>query len=139
MQPRWEHFDHKGDIGIRGFGRNPAEAFEMAAVAMTAVITQPEHIDLQEVVEISCEADDIEILFLDFLNTIISEMDIRKMLFRKFEVSIDGNSLKAKCWGEKLNIKKHEPAVEVKAATLCELKVYQLPDSYWLAQCVLDV
>lgn len=139
MQPRWEHFEHKGDVGIRGYGRTPDEAFEMAAVAMTAVITNPERIQPNQEIEISCDGSDLDILFLDFLNTIISEMDLRKMLFSKFKVQIDGLSLKAKCYGEKIDIKRHEPAVEVKAATLCELKVYQLPDSTWVAQCVLDV
>lgn len=139
MHPRWEHFEHKGDVGIRGYGRTPAEAFEMAAIAMTAVITDPTRVAPTQAIEISCEACDLEILFLDFLNTVISEMDINKMLFSRFEVTIGGTSLKARCWGEKINFKKHEPAVEVKAATLCELKVNQLPDSSWMAQCVLDV
>jgi SHS2 domain-containing protein len=111
----------------------------MAAVAMTAVITDPARVLPKEEVEIACNADDLEILFIDFLNTVICEMDLRKMFFSKFKVKIDGNSLKAKCYGEKIDIKKHEPAVEVKAATLCELKVQQHSDSVWVAQCVLDV
>ena len=35
----WEHFEHKADIGVRGFGNTLAEAFEQAAVAMTTVVT----------------------------------------------------------------------------------------------------
>ncbi|MBT9613287.1 MAG: archease, partial [Burkholderiales bacterium] len=34
----WEHFTHGADIGVRGFGNTPSEAFEQAALAMTAVI-----------------------------------------------------------------------------------------------------
>jgi len=37
----WEHFDHGADIGVRGYGANPAEAFVQAALALTAVVTDP--------------------------------------------------------------------------------------------------
>ena len=37
----WEHFEHQADIGVRGIGHDLAEAFEQAALAMTAIITEP--------------------------------------------------------------------------------------------------
>ena len=37
----WEHFGHGADIGVRGIGATMAESFEQAAVALTAVITDP--------------------------------------------------------------------------------------------------
>ncbi len=40
-EARWEYFPHAADVGGRGFGRSTAEAFEQAALALTAVITQP--------------------------------------------------------------------------------------------------
>ncbi len=39
-QPRWEHFRHDADIGVRGIGNSMAEAFEQAACALSAVITE---------------------------------------------------------------------------------------------------
>ena len=40
----WEHFPHRADMGVRGWGRTPEEAFGSAALALTAVdlFTQPE-------------------------------------------------------------------------------------------------
>jgi RNA-splicing ligase RtcB len=38
-EKRWEHFPHEADTGVRGIGASPAEAFEQAAIALTAVIT----------------------------------------------------------------------------------------------------
>ena len=38
-RPRWEHFPHDADVGVRGFGVTAAEAFEQAALALTAVVT----------------------------------------------------------------------------------------------------
>ena len=37
---RWEHFPHDADVGVRGFGPTPAEAFAQAALALTAVATR---------------------------------------------------------------------------------------------------
>ena len=39
---RWEHFEHGADVGVRGIGPTPASAFEQAALALTAVITEPD-------------------------------------------------------------------------------------------------
>jgi len=41
----WEHFGHGADIGVRGIGRTMAEAFEQAAIALTAVITDPTKVE----------------------------------------------------------------------------------------------
>jgi len=38
--PRWEHFSHPADIGIRGIAPTLEAAFEQAGIALTAVITQ---------------------------------------------------------------------------------------------------
>lgn len=138
----WEHFEHMADIGIRGYGRTPAEAFAQAAVAMTAVITNPAKVRPEQKVEIELERDDdgdLEMLLVDFLDAVIYEMAVRKMLFSRFDVTIEDHRLKATLWGEPVDQERHQPAVEVKGATYTELKVTQTADRHWLAQCVLDV
>ena len=35
---RWEHFSHGADVGVRGFGISVEEAFEQAALALSAVV-----------------------------------------------------------------------------------------------------
>ena len=41
-------------------------------------------------IKVSCEAPDLELLFVDWLNAVIYEMAIRKMLFGRFAVTIEG-------------------------------------------------
>ncbi len=135
----WEHFSHDADMGIRGYGKSINEAFEQAALAMTAVITNLETISHSEMVEIACEAPDKELLLADWLNEIIYEMATRSMLFGKYQVNIYNNSLLAQAWGEKIDILKHQPVVEVKGATYTSLSVKRNDDGTWLAQCVIDV
>jgi SHS2 domain-containing protein len=136
---RWEHFPHGADVGIRGIGASKAEAFEQAAVAMAAAIIDPSAVMPRLPVDVVCEAPDDELLLFDWLNALVYEMAKRRMLFGKFEVRLDGNKLSGRAWGEKIDVKRHQPAVEVKGATLTSVAVRQEPDGLWVAQCVVDV
>ena len=138
MAGSWEHFEHGADIGVRGFGASKAEAFEQAGLAMTAVITDPAGVDSREPVAIRCEAPDDELLLAEFLNTLVYEMSTRKMLFGQFSVQIDGTTLSGQAWGERVDVARHHPAVEVKGATYTALRVAR-EDGRWVAQTVVDV
>jgi len=135
----WEHFDHGADIGVRGYGASPAEAFGQAAFALTAVITDPATVNPKVAVHVACEAPDLELLLVDWLNALIYEMATRKMLFGRFAVRIAGNTLQGEAWGETVDRARHPLAVEVKGATYTALRVEQNPAGLWLAECVVDV
>lgn len=144
--PRWEHFEHKADVGVRGIGPTKASAFEQAAVALLAVITNPEVVLPSEQIEIRCEAPSDELLLVEWLNVLVLQTATAKMLFSRFEVDIDPESfgvddhlLRAKVWGERVDVARHEPAVEIKGATYTELSVSQDAAGRWVAQCVVDV
>ncbi len=138
-EAHWELFSHPADIGVRGFGPTREEAFAQAAVALTAVITDPQKVQPKEAVEIVCMEQDDELLFLSWLSSLLYEMGTRGMLFSRFEVEPIDGGVRAIAWGEPVDIEKHEPAVEVKAATYAALKIEQHRDGSWLAQCIVDV
>ncbi len=135
---RWEHFEHQADIGVRGFGTTQAEAFEQAALAMSAIVTDLPSIEPKQLINIACQDTDHELLLVDWLNALIFEMSTRKMLFSRFVVKIEDGQLTARAWGESINIARHHPAVEIKGATYTELKLYQ-KQGQWIAQCIVDV
>jgi SHS2 domain-containing protein len=135
----WEHFAHVADVGVRGFGDSMAQAFAQAALALTAAITDPSAVRQRQAVEIACAAPDAEILLADWLNALVFEMATRNMLFSRFDVVIEGNCLAARAYGEKVDVARHQPATEVKGATLSELRVARDEDGRWRAQCVVDV
>lgn len=114
-------------------------AFEAAALALTAVVTEPSRVNPSVCIEVSCEADDPEILLVDWLNAIVYEMATRRMLFSRFEVHIEDGELSGRMWGETADVARHEPAVEVKGATYTCLEVQQLAGGEWQVQCVVDV
>ena len=135
----WEHFRHGADIGVRGIGATIGAAFEEAAVALTAVVTDPALVAESVRVAIRCEAPDVELLLADWLNALVYEMATRRLLFRRCECRVEGGRLEATAWGEPLDVRRHRPAVEVKGATYTALEVRRRDDGSWVAQCVVDV
>ncbi|MBW8269282.1 archease [Caldovatus aquaticus] len=142
----WEHFAHDADIGVRGWGPTPEQAFEQAALALTRIVTTAEVRPLAEV-GVTCEAPDLELLLVEWLNAVIFEMAVRRMLFGRFAVTIEGGGagpfrLRGTLWGEPVDAARHAPAVEPKGATLTALRVAREPaeaGGRWSAACVVDV
>jgi SHS2 domain-containing protein len=136
---RWEHFAHGADLGLRGYGASLSEAFAAAALALTGAVTDPAQVAAGTAVAIEAEAPDDELLLVDWLNALIYEMSVRRMLFARFEVAIADRRLTATAWGEPVDVARHKPAVEPKGATYTCLHVGRAEDGRWVAECVIDV
>lgn len=136
---RWEHFSHQADIGVRGIGATKAQAFEQAALGLTAVVTDPALVAPRTPAVIRCEGSDDELLLADWLNALVYEMAVRGWLFSRFEVKLKDSELHGTAWGEPVDIARHQPAVEVKGASYTELQVRETEQGHWMAQCVVDV
>lgn len=135
---QWEHFAHEADMGVRGVGASCAEAFEQAALALTAIVTNPMNVRTTHKIDVSCTAPDVELLLVDWLNAVIYEMATRHMLFGRYKVQLANGELVGTAWGERIDPARHQPAVEPKGATYTALAVRHEGDR-WLAQCVVDV
>ena len=138
MSIQYETFEHEADIGVRGFGSTMEEAFENAAVALYSVMVNITRISPAETRTVSVNAPDHELLLVEWLNALLSISDVERMVFRKFEVKMNGVELSGTAWGEKLDHDRHEPKVEVKGATYHMLSVTKQNKRY-VAQCVVDV
>lgn len=136
--PGWEDFPHGADVGIRGWGATLEQAFEQAALALTGILTDAD-IENQTAVEVECDAPDLEVLLVEWLNAIIYEMAVRNMIFGAFKVTIKNSHLHSTMWGEPVDQTKHMPACEPKGATFTSLRVAQEPDGTWSAACIVDV
>jgi protein archease len=115
-----------------------AEAFERAGQALTAVVTHAE-VEPKVPVDVRCEAPDLELLFVEWLNAIIYEMAVRRMLFGRFRVRIEDMRLEGTLWGEPVDVARHAPACEPKGATYTALKVAAEERGIWSAECIVDV
>jgi SHS2 domain-containing protein len=119
-------------------GLTPAQAFEQAALALMSIITETKNIAPRTCISFRCEATNLEDLFIDFLNRIIYESDLHKMLFSRFYITMTEHALIAYMWGESIHKERHHPTVEIKGASYHAVTVEQRKN-HWYAECVVDV
>jgi len=143
----FELLEHEADIGVKGIGATLEEAFQEGARAMFSVMIDLEKVEIVESVDVNCEADSVEMLFVEFLNRLLADVSISEMVFSRFEVLIKKSkneneeelySLTGKAYGEAIDQEKHQTKTEVKAATLHGIK-YEEVEGKHMVQCVVDV
>ncbi len=111
---------------------------ENAARALFSIMVDLSKVQAEETVRIESEGEDLELLFVQWLNDLLAQAHLRGMVFCEFRIQIQGDKIESEVRGEKLDFDRHEPAVEVKGATLTQLRVGQEGGRYF-AQCVVDV
>lgn len=139
MTAFFETFEHGADVGIRGKGKSLSEAFENGAKSMFSLLVEDlDTITPETSVMISCESFDLEGLFVAWLNSLLAESDMQRLIFSDFKVKIQDLRLTGTAMGEPFDFSKHQRGVEVKGATFTELMVRQ-DGAWWIAQCIVDV
>ena len=139
---KFEIIEHTADMGIKAYGKDLSELFTNAAYGMASLITDLEKVNPKDSEDISLEAENKEELLVSWLNEIIYLSASQSMLFSKFEVSkIDERHLKAKIFGEELDITRHQIETEFKAATYHRLKISNsnLPEGVLQAEIIFDI
>ena len=139
MKKDFEFIDHTADIGILAYGLDIKQVFANAARGLFSIITELDGITATEKRDVKITAPDREALLINWLNELIYLFEVKEMLFIKFEITAVSNTeLRAKVFGEKINLAKHELKTQVKAATYHMLKIEQNKDG-WKAQVIFDV
>ena len=134
----FELLEHEADVGVVASGATWEEAFTEGAKAMLSVMANPKKVGTAREIKIEVSANDMAALFVEFLNEILFIRDAEEMFLKEFKITIGDNSLAGTAFGEKINQKKHEVQIEVKAATYSGLKTWE-KDGKKFVQCVLDV
>jgi len=139
----YEFLEHMADAYVAAYGKDLAEAFESAAVAMFDVMTEVEKVKAEVKDYVEVEAEDEYALLYSWLEDLLVKSDINRMLYSKFKISSiertsDGFRLKAKIWGEKFNSEKHPQKVGVKAVTYHRMEILKEPNKVTL-RFILDI
>ena len=138
MVKDFEIMEHTSDTGIIAYGHDLRQAFVNTARGMFSLIT-----DLATVSEIlkrdiELSAPDRESLLVAWLNELVYLFDSENILFKRFDITeLNGNRLKARVYGEKVNMAKHELQTGIKAATYHMLRVFK--DNGYKVQVLFDV
>jgi SHS2 domain-containing protein len=140
MKKDFELIDYTADVGIKANGRDLAGAFSHAAEGMFSLITDPEKIADTGFSDVEVSAPDRETLLVAWLNELIFLFETERWLFKRFHiVTLNQDSLTARCYGEKIDKARHELKREIKSATYHRLKIERLPDKGYQVQVLLDI
>jgi SHS2 domain-containing protein len=121
---RFKLIEHTADTGLVAYGRSLPEAFANAAYGMFSIMVNPETLHEVESRRIEVNADDIDGLLFEWLNTLLYYFDVEGLLFKRFEIKeLKENQLTAECYGEKFDSKRHAINIGVKSATYHTLEV----------------
>ena len=145
----YELIEHTADIGIRVKGKDLKGLFKNAALAMFDIIAErgsrfkvpvcPAGRQGSRFKEITIKqrADDLEELFINWLNELLSLSATKDLIFSGFKIEKLGkNNLEATLFGD--DIKNYKVNTEIKAATYHQLKIEQTV-SGWEAEIIFDV
>jgi len=139
---RFEWVEHPSDIGFRAYGRDLAEAFENAALALFEVMVDTKKVEPREEVKVELKAEDEGALLYDWLDRLIYFHDSKNMVMSKFRVTISriksGFKLNAQAWGERFDPKKHPEKTAVKAMTYHMMEIKQ-EKNRCSVQAVVDI
>ena len=121
---KYELIEHTSDIGIEAYGSTLAEAFTNAARGMFSIIVEIENVRETKFRRVEVNADDIEGLLFEWLNSLLYLFDVDNILLSGFDMLEFGDSrLTAECRGEKYDSSRHKLKSGVKSATYHMLEV----------------
>ena len=133
----------RADIAFRVRGRDLEDLFIAGSSALLAImIKNLESIEKISEIHFNCEADDIELLYYDFLSEFIYYKDAEKLLLLPerlvIHVSPKGYRLSCIARGETIDRIRHLFSVDIKAVTMHNLHITQDGSGY-TATIVVDV
>ena len=135
----YEVFEHTADIGIRVKGKDLKDLFKNAGLALFQVSSRKQFIKNKTHVNLNIKisSDNLESLFVDWLNELLSLSAVRGLIFHNIKINkLEDNSIEALAVGSAIN--NYKVNTEIKAATHHQLKVVRKPTG-WLAEVILDV
>ena len=130
------------DVAFEATGKNLDELFESLCLVTNSIMADLDKIEHKTKKEISLKEKTVEKLVFNFIDEIIFLKDVEMLLFSKCKVKIkegkDIYELKAELWGEKLDYKKHNLGVDVKAPTMHMFEVKK-SNNEWKVHMILDI
>ena len=139
MTIKYEIIDHTADIGLRIIGSDLKELFQNSGLSLFQISSRKQFTKDKKhtAVVIKQKAGNIEELFINWLNELLSLSAVRGLIFYHIKINkISQNSLEAICQGSSIN--NYKVNTEIKAATYHNLSIKN-NEKGWEARVILDV
>jgi SHS2 domain-containing protein len=150
----YKYLEHTADLKFRSFGKTREKLIENSGKALCNAIVDLKKVEKkgEEIIEV--KAENFEELLFKFLEEILFDIDSNQNIFSEFKVTELTERkkkekklketkkgieffLKVSCFGEKIDLKKHEIKTEIKAITKHGFKVEK--KEQWTAIVLVDV
>ncbi len=139
LMKNYELIEHTADIAIRVKGKDLKDLFKNAALAIFQISAEKQVTEAKRQKEISItqKADNLDELFVNWLNEVISLSAAKGLIFEDFQINkLSENNLEAIAIGSDIN--NYKINSEIKAATYHELHI-EKTNSGWQAEVIFDV
>ena len=143
MEKKFEFLEHTADVYIAAYGRNLAEAFENAALAMFETMTDVKEIKPKIRENIEVRGEDKQALLYSWLEELLVRFELNDKLYSRFDVkeikeTEDGYELRAVIYGEPFDPARHKSKVGVKAVTYHRMEIEETSKGVTL-RFILDI
>jgi SHS2 domain-containing protein len=124
---RFGEVEHTADIAIRVWGRNLGELFANAAYGMACQLTDVEDVELTTERELELQADDVEMLLVEWLSELLYLGEREDVVFVAFDMTeVTPYALRAVARGGPVV----EHQAHIKAVTFSELDIRETGEGY---------
>jgi SHS2 domain-containing protein len=139
MKPGYRWLDHTADVGVVARGETLEALFEVAAEALTDLITDRAKVRERLDVGLEIRAPEQEQLLVRWLAEILLKFEIEGLVFHRFSVRrLEADRLEATAFGEAYDPERHSHLTEVKGVTYHHLSVRAV-EGGWEATVIFDI
>jgi SHS2 domain-containing protein len=132
MMDYYKPVNHTADLAIRFFGKTLEELFTNSARALSEIVFDhppKDHFTKTKSHTIICDADDIHILYIDFLREILFYINQEYCFFYDFDVrKLSPKHLNSECYSYVLG--PEDITKEIKAVTYHNVEIKKGKDHY---------
>lgn len=128
---QFKYHDHTADIIVHSWGNTQEEAFAQVVVGMFNYMTPIDQVDFEDTVDVEATGHDMLDLLYHLLDEFLFVFSTEMHVSRIVEIlSFDEKNFKirARGYGEKMDLKKHEQGTEIKAITMHMMRILE-PDT----------
>jgi SHS2 domain-containing protein len=133
MDRGFRFHEHTADITVQCWAPTLEEAFEQAALASFEVILDTSTVNPMVPVDVALEGIDLPELLVEWVGHLIALIDLNSQFYSEFEVQEILKApkeyvMKARVWGEPIDLERHITRTEVKAMTYADMRIESSAD-----------
>ena len=139
MSRGWQTFEHTGDLGLEVWADTPEDLHACAAVALAAQVAEAGDAPPEVRCELTLSGDDRADLFVHWLNTVLLEGEVRRVVWNRATVlALTPTGLTAALEGQRRDPERQVFLREIKAVSHHHLEL-DLESRPCRASMILDL